>query len=307
MQFLDAFMDRSVSAASPVNAVAVLSRADEIGAGRLDAMDSARRIAARYRVDPAIQSLAATVVPVAGLLAETALTLREDEVASLRTLQATEPDVLERMLLSAENFSDPHSSALTVEIRRDLLDRLGMFGVRIAMKEIGQGVSTAAAMAPKLIEHSGLDDLRAVINAQFLPRARLLQARAALVSVRLLVPELRAKHPSTADRLEREAERIDASAIDFARLRAAHLLSASGFRIAERDSRDLERLLLGSTDPAALGLDADASRAQLMQRALDSVARWRERAADPLAQPALIEVFETAARTCEGIYASTTI
>ena len=41
VEFLDAFMDRSVTAASPVNAVAVLSRADEIGAGRLDAMDSA--------------------------------------------------------------------------------------------------------------------------------------------------------------------------------------------------------------------------------------------------------------------------
>lgn len=306
LQFLDAFMDRSVSAASPVNAVAVLSRADEIGAGRIDAMDSARRIAERYRVDPAIQSLAATVVPVAGLLAETALTLREDEVASLRTLHATETDVLERMLLSTENFCDSHSSGLTVEIRRALLERLGMFGVRIAMTEIGLGVSTAAEMAPRLIEHSGLDGLRSVINAQFLPRARLLQARAALVSVRLLVPELRTAHPATADRLEREAERIDASAIDFARLRAAHLLSAAGLRIAERDTRDLERLLLGSTDPAALGLDADASRAQLMQQSLDEVARWRERAADPLAQPALIEVFETAARTCEGIYASTT-
>ena len=53
--FLDAFMDRSVAAASPVNAVAVLSRADEIGAGRLDAMDSARRIANRYTSDPQIR------------------------------------------------------------------------------------------------------------------------------------------------------------------------------------------------------------------------------------------------------------
>lgn len=306
MQFLDAFMDRSVRAASPVNAVAVLSRADEIGAGRLDAMDSARKIAERYRVNPAVQSLAATVVPVAGLLAETALTLREEEVASLRTLRATEVDVLERMLLSAENLCDPQSSGVTVEIRRDLLDRFGMFGVRIAMKEIGSGVTTAAMIAPKLIEHSGLDGLRSVINAQFLPRARLLQARAALVSVRLLVVELRAVHPAIADRLEREAEKIEASAIDFARLRSAHLLSVMGFRINERDTRDLERLLLGLTDPAALGLDADASRSQLMSQSLDSVARWRERAADPLAEPALIEVFETAARTCEGIYASTT-
>ena len=51
VDFLEAFMDRSVTAASPVNAVGVLSRADEIGAGRLDAMESATRIALRYRGD----------------------------------------------------------------------------------------------------------------------------------------------------------------------------------------------------------------------------------------------------------------
>ena len=51
--FLEAFMDRTVAAASPVNAVGVLSRADEIGAGRLDAIDSARRIAAPVRERPA--------------------------------------------------------------------------------------------------------------------------------------------------------------------------------------------------------------------------------------------------------------
>ena len=81
VEFLDAFMDRTVAAASPVNAVAVLSRADEIGAGRLDAMESAVRIAERYRDDPAVRSLCATVVPMAGLLAETGLTLREDEAS----------------------------------------------------------------------------------------------------------------------------------------------------------------------------------------------------------------------------------
>jgi len=57
--FLEAFMDRTVAAASPVNAVGVLSRADEIGAGRLDAMDSARRIASRYVSDPQIRGLCA--------------------------------------------------------------------------------------------------------------------------------------------------------------------------------------------------------------------------------------------------------
>ncbi len=86
IDFLDAFMDRSVTAASPVNAVGVLSRADEIGAGRLDAMESASRIAARYRTDPMLRELCATVVPLAGLLAETGLTMREDEASALRAL-----------------------------------------------------------------------------------------------------------------------------------------------------------------------------------------------------------------------------
>ena len=86
IDFLEAFMDRSVTAASPVNAVGVLSRADEIGAGRLDAMESAARIALRYRSDETIRELCATVVPLAGLLAETGLTMREDEAGALRTL-----------------------------------------------------------------------------------------------------------------------------------------------------------------------------------------------------------------------------
>src|SRR5690606_2785889 len=47
LDFLHAFPDTEVSRPNPVNAIAVLSRADEIGVGRLDAMASARRIAHR--------------------------------------------------------------------------------------------------------------------------------------------------------------------------------------------------------------------------------------------------------------------
>ena len=46
-RFLEAFMDHSIAHASPVNAVVVLSRADEIGSARPDALISARAIARR--------------------------------------------------------------------------------------------------------------------------------------------------------------------------------------------------------------------------------------------------------------------
>ena len=86
LEFLRAFHDVEVSRPNPVNAIGVLSRADEIGVGRIDSMASARRIATRLSRDPSVRRVVQTVVPVAGLLAETAVTLTETEVAQLRRL-----------------------------------------------------------------------------------------------------------------------------------------------------------------------------------------------------------------------------
>jgi hypothetical protein len=305
VEFLDAFMDRSVSAASPVKAVAVLSRADEIGAGRLDAMDSAARIARRYQDDPEVRALCASVTPLAGLLAETGLTLREDEAANLRTLAATDPAVLERMLLSTDEFLDLSASDLTVELRRDLLERLGMYGVRVSLREIAGGATTAAQLGPRLVELSGLNALRRIIAEHFLPRARVLQARTAVQGLRDLAARLQSVDAAAATQLDREVEQLEASAVDFARLRAAHLVVSGAVTLHDGERSDLERLLLASTPQAALGLAAGASADDVRQAALTAISRWRSRAADPLAIPSLIEVCETAARSCESYYAAT--
>ena len=137
--FLDAFMDRSVTAASPVNAVAVLSRADEIGGGRLDAMESAARIAGRYESDPQLTR------PVRGRRAD-GRPARRDRADAARGRGGVAARARQhrrrnsrRMLLSADHFCEISSSDLTVEIARDLLARLGMFGVRLAVREIKAG------------------------------------------------------------------------------------------------------------------------------------------------------------------------
>ena len=302
--FLDAFMDRSVAASSSVNSVALLSRADEIGAGRPDAMASAARIAERYRNNAQVRSLASHVMPIAGLLAETGLTLREDEAAALRTVASEPAETLEDMLLSAEQFCDPAAGELTVEIRRNLLDRLGLYGVRIMTEEIRSGrVTTASEMAPRLVEASGLDALRGVIDQHFLPRARVLQARTALAAARSLVPHLRVMDGRVADDLERGAERIAAGAVDFARLRAANLVTAESLRVTDDERSELQRLFLAGTPVGSLGLAPDAPPEAVQAAALATIQRWRDRSNDPLADPALIEVCETAARTGERIFA----
>ncbi len=302
--FLDAFMDRSVTAASPVNAVAVLSRADEIGGGRLDAMESSSRIARRYEADPQLTGLCAAVVPMAGLLAETGLTLREDEVASLRILASTDDQLLSTMLLSADYFCEISSSDLTVEIRRELLGRLGMFGVRLAMQEMRSGrASTAATLGPILVEQSGLVELRRLISRHFGPRARVLQARTAMSSLRTICRTVRGTDPALSAEIERELERIEVTTIEFAQVRGAHLVSTGAVQVTPEERSELDRITSGKAGAAVLGLPAGATTDDVRAAAIAGISRWRTKAGDPLADPTMIEVCDVAIRTLERTYA----
>jgi hypothetical protein len=303
-EFLGAFLDRSVSASSPVNAVAVLARSDEIGAGRLDAMESAGRIAARYQADPVVRGLCTHVAAMAGLLAETGLTLREDEAAALRTLAQAGPTELEDLLLSVDAFCEPASSDLTVELRRALLGRLGLYGVRLLLGALRDGhPGTAPALSRTLVTASGLAGLRALIDVQFLPRAQTLKARSALAALRDLARSLAAEDPAKARLLDAEVERAEASIADFAELRAAHLVLSGSVALTPEEVVEVERVLApGASDVTRLAVDAGASPDVRRTAALVAIGRWRTRASDPLNDTSTTEVCDTLARLFEGLY-----
>ena len=125
-----------------VNALAVLSRADEVGGGRLDALLSARGIAARYREMPSLRPLAVTVVPVAGLIAESARTMQERDFAALREIALWDRDQRDRLLLSADRFIREDASALDARTRAGLLDRFGIAGIRLGVALVRGGSAT---------------------------------------------------------------------------------------------------------------------------------------------------------------------
>src|SRR5690606_30625306 len=150
----------AAGSAHAVNAVAVLSRADEVGAGRLDAMLSARKIAERYREHAELRTLALTVLPVAGLLAESARTLRGREFAALRTLAGLDRARRESLLLSVDRFvhADPAAPIDTVA-RQSLVERFGISGIRLAAALVRGGTSSAQQLSEQLVQQSGLEEL----------------------------------------------------------------------------------------------------------------------------------------------------
>ncbi|HSQ37522.1 MAG TPA: dynamin family protein [Acidimicrobiia bacterium] len=302
-EFLEAFMDRSLARPSPVNAVAVLSRADEIGAGRLDALESAAAIARRYAADDAVRSLCAAVVPVAGLIAETGLTLREEEMAHLRALADTETAELEGMLLSVERFCAPGVGPLTAEYRRDLLLRLGLFGVRLSLREIREGRAvTAGQLARTLVAASGIEGLTEVLDGHLARRSTVLKARSALIGLRALARNLAGEDPAGAEQLIAAVERVEAGAHELAELRLLHLLLTGAVTLPEEEQQEVARLA-GEGDPAErLGLPAgsgvEAERAVALQRLED----WRRRAAHPLTDRVTAEACEVVAHSYERLY-----
>lgn len=300
-EFLEAFRDQGVARATSVNTVAVISRADEIGGGRVDAMLSARAIATRYRAEPALRGLCQNVVAVAGLLAFTGRTLRHTEFAALRELSSAPREELERALLSADRFQKAESllPALTTDARRALLTRFGMFGIRLATSLIRQGVTDPAALATELVARSGLDDLRRVLAIQFSERRDLLKARSALLALDRV---LRADSQDGRG-LSTHVERILAGAHEFTELRLLSDLRSGTVTLPRSLAPEAERLLgdCGTTPTTRLGLPPNTHPTELRQAALTALHRWQSHAENPLLSRRAADACRTLVRTCEGI------
>ena len=303
VDFLSAFHDEEVSQATPVNAVAVLSRADEVGGGRLDSLESAARIADRYSGDPKVRRLVQTVVPVSGLLAETGVTLRQDEYSMLEKI-AHAPDVdLDALLLSADRFvnTDAHLGVTDLE-RSALLDRFGLFGTRLAITLIRDGATSASALSDELERRSGLPRLRELLLTQFAERRDVLKGRAGLVTVESVA---RSSPVYGSDDLIVAVERITAGAHELEELRVVNLLRAGAVEMKPDDLADAERLLgAGGPAPATrLGLADDVGDAELRAAAAVQLTRWQRRAESPMASRDVAEAARILVRSCESILA----
>lgn len=282
--------------------IGVASRADEIGAGRIDAMLSASDVAARFTAEMEKTGICQAVVPVSGLLALTARTLRQAEFVSLQKLAAVEPAELAKAMLSVDRFVREDSS-LPVDstTRSALLDRFGMFGIRIAITILRSGVTDSVALADELLQRSGLTTLRDVIDQQFAQRSDQLKAHTALLSLRRLVQI----HPIWATKqILADIDPLLADTHAFEELRVLSQLASRSTTFNDDELVSLRRIIGGAgTDPASrLGLTPetlhDGPRA-----AFAAAQRWRRRAEHPLNDAFTTRACRAGLRSAEALVA----
>ena len=303
LRLLEAFHDDSVASPNPINAVAVLSRADEIGAGRLDSMASARRIANRYGDDRRLRRLAQIVVPVAGLLAETAATLTQAEFSMLRALAQVPSKEIQPVLLSADRFVEARpETPLTSLERSALLERFGLFGLRLSLALLRRGVcQSSVELADELTQRSGLTDLQTILTTLFVDRSDVLKARSALLVVERLCTEQAATTGASA--LLLEVERIMAGAHPFNELTTLAALRSGFVTGKPKNLLDLERVLgsHGTMPWQRLEIDPTADADVVRSAAMASLSRWQRLAENPFTKHDMSVAARVAIRTLEEV------
>jgi hypothetical protein len=288
--------------AGALGMIGVASRADEIGAGRIDAMLSANEVATRFTTELDRTGICQAVVPVSGLLALTARTLRQSEFAALQKLTGVEPAALNTAMLSADRFvRDDPTLPVDSATRAQLLDRFGMFGLRISLALLRAGVDDADSLAADLLERSGLVALREVIDQHFAQRSDQLKSHTALVALRRFVQ----RHPTPATpRILADIEPLLADTHAFEELRLLSQLRSRPTTLTEDEMASLRRIIGGSGTAAASRLGLSAERPQDGPRAAFAAAqRWRRRAEHPLNDPFTSRACRAAVRSAEALVA----
>lgn len=295
-QVLAAFTAATASRdAGPVNALAVLNKADTVppesvaGSGG-DVWRAAELLAARQA--EVLKPRVAEVLPVIGLLAETAETggFTSADADALSALATVDPATRQAMLLSADLFvgdglfgpstdrdsTDGASAApVSAAIRMRLLERLDLYGVACALDVIdAEPGITAGALRRALLDRSGLGGVQERIDGVFRARADGIKAAAALASVTMLAQaggdsrERQRVH----DGIEALLQKPEAHQL---RLLEALTLVVSGAVPMPADLVDEVIRVGGSTAPAAqLGM-LGAPRTELAAHALERAGWWR--------------------------------
>jgi hypothetical protein len=256
--------------AAPSNAIGLLAKADEVSVDE-DPWPAAVDLAAKQSRQ--LGRDVATVLPVVGLLAETAeARFSQEDADAVRDLAALGPADREVMLLGPGYFTGLDADVDPAH-REQLWAMLRPFGLRRLLAAADAGAS-GPGMVAELRRCSGMAAVRAEIDRRFRARAAALKAAKALAAVAAAAASPEAD-PATRAWV---AGAIDDLGLDpvmhgLDELRALSLVTSGAAMLPGAQAAEAERLLGENETGRRLGLPG-ADRDTLIAAAGQAMDRW---------------------------------
>ncbi|MFF3320727.1 dynamin family protein [Streptomyces sp. NPDC002889] len=292
-----------------LNVLGVLSRIDELGSGTGDPWPRAERVAATYT--SRLTGMVSRIVPVAGLLAQTATgdQFTEGDTALLQRLAGEPRQELERALYSPDEFLGRRGGPLDTAERTRLLDLLGTYGIRVAVDSLTEadGARDARSLLNALRAASGVETLFEEIDVRFVAASDRLRAASALGLLEEVAATVLRGNPDSGVRGALEAQRTAVAGLRrHPLMRQTELASAlaelatGGLRLSEADGAALVALATGGDAAACLGVHPDATATELAASSRAEAVRWR--VVEASAPRAVQRHARTARELCEEFY-----
>lgn len=292
-QFRNLFEGTGLSA---VNVVGVLSKIDKLTPDG-DPWPTAHRLADRAREE--LRSVVCDVIPVNGLLAETALTDRFSESDTLALRQLTELDDLdlEDQLLTQTDFLEADEPEdLPPETRARLLSMLDLHGVALAVDVLGSGASGTRDLLEAFGDNSGVAPLSKLVVELFARRADALKAHAGLAALRRLIADTGTgtgkddsarADPEQLRSVQNALERIELAPElhDLRLFEVLRKVDEGEVKLPPELAEDLRRLTLESAPAARVGLESSATAAEVGDAAKECAKQWARWGNDPRRGP----------------------
>jgi GTPase SAR1 family protein len=163
---------------TPINAIGVLTKVDFYATDPNipDPLAKGQELAQRLREQNQVRRLFYTIQPLCGLLALGAKTLTPEHWEILQELAKLPPDRFEALNRNVAKFvKDYDDVPIPPSHRAKVLAQLEQYGLTLAYGYIRSGVSSREELGAKLLEHSGLDELRHLLLSHFGRRALLIK------------------------------------------------------------------------------------------------------------------------------------
>ncbi|GAA2095852.1 dynamin family protein [Actinomadura alba] len=317
---LSAFDEGSGSSLTPLKAFGVLTKCDDDwppdpdGLSATDPLahhpvEEARERVREYLDEPAIGRIFYTILPVAARVATGAQWLDAERFGWLSELSRLDPVRLVDELSDEGEFGSATDGPVPPAARRELIDRLGGWGVHLACTALRDGLGEEQ-VRDHLVEQSGVTELRELALRHFGNRSMLIKLNQAVRSVRAELAHYRERiGPDTglraaAEQVGRRIERLEHSEHRFAELDAlsAHYRGGlTGFSPGE--VRQLLEVTgeLGTHCAARLALPPDASLGDMNAAVQERIRYWAARANDPILARRSRQVARIIQRSYDGI------
>ena len=221
----------------------------------------------------------AAVVPVMGLIAETAETagLTERDAKQLQRLAEMDQKSFDRLLWSVDRFVTG-DAPVSEEDRQRLLEMLDLYGVAAAVSYLRGGSGAGAtAIRRHLASKSGIADVKRMLGSYLREQDHVLKVRSAFEALRRL--SYRSADGSEAAALLRLRANVDALLLDpvmhpIAELEILHEAAIGRLELPAGMMTEMRSLLAPGSPETRLRL-ASAEASEIREASRNGMIRWR--------------------------------